>query len=197
MTPPKITVRPWFACLLAVCILSGCGEDPAPQRTVDPEAAAAVVPEPTETPEAPPPVEVPDCATLRGPALTPEAERSETGARAVIVDWARSLELRQWDRAWCQFGDTGGASGQSFAEFRRDWDARGKITVAVPSGTMDGTAGSSYYTVPTRVGIAEADGSERVLMGEVILRRVNDVPGASEEDLRWHIASARLNEMPR
>lgn len=182
--------------LLPALVLVACAQEPDQKPVVDPEAAAAVVPDDTEPPQPPPPVAAPDCAALRGPALTAEAERGETGARAVLVDWARALELRQWDRAWCQFGDTGGASAQSFAEFRRDWDARGKITVAVPSGTMDGAAGSSYYTVPTRVAIAEPDG-EVVLMGDVILRRVNDVPGASEEELRWHIASARLNEMPR
>ena len=190
-------MRRYLLLILPPLALAACEQESEPTPIVDPEKAAATVPDDTEAPEAPPPVATPDCATLRGPALTPEAQRTETSARAVIVDWARALELRQWDRAWCQFGDKGGASGQSFAEFRRDWDARGKITVAVPSGTMEGAAGSSYYTVPTRVGIAEPDGTERVLMGEVILRRVNDVPGASEEELRWHIASARLNEMPR
>jgi hypothetical protein len=31
-----------------------------------------------------------------------------------------------------------------------------------------------------------------VLKGDVVLRRVNDVPGATEEQLRWHIESTTL-----
>ena len=32
----------------------------------------------------------------------------------------------------------------------------------------------------------------RVLQGEVVLRRVNDVSGASPEQLRWHIDTTTL-----
>ena len=66
------------------------------------------------------------------------------------------------------------------------------ITVAVPTGTMEGAAGSSYYTAPTTVSGTRADGSRAELQGEVTLRRTNDVPGATAEQLRWHIVSVHL-----
>ncbi len=37
---------------------------------------------------------------LSPPVLTPEAERGETGARNVLVNFARAVELREYDQAW-------------------------------------------------------------------------------------------------
>lgn len=191
-------------CLLIVfacSALAACGDDPVGETNLpDPdEPIVKVVPESEKAPLATgvSPLDRPDCSTLHAPRLTAEAERSETGARSVLIEWARALENRQWARAWCQFGDNGGASGQIFREFERDWSARGRITIAVPTGKMEGAAGSSYYTAPARISILGDNGKESILMGNVILRRVNDIPGASVEELRWHIESARLTEVPQ
>ena len=59
--------------------------------------------------------------------------------------------------------------------------------MTVGKGESEGAAGSLYYTAPVTV----TDGT-RVLKGDVVLRRVNDVPGATEEQLRWHIESTTL-----
>lgn len=186
--------------LLTCPALVACGDDPVGDTNLpDPDEPLVKVAPPSKMPPQPTgisPTDRPDCSKFGAPRLTRETERSETGARSVLIEWARALENRQWARAWCQFGDNGGASGQIFREFERDWSAKGRITVAVPTGKMEGAAGSSYYTAPARVSVA-GDGKERILMGNVILRRVNDVPGASEEQLRWHIESARLTEVPQ
>ncbi|KQM21587.1 hypothetical protein [Novosphingobium sp. Leaf2] len=56
--------------------------------------------------------------------------------------------------------------------------------LAVGKGDMDGAAGSSYYEAPVVVDFADGQPSRR---GTIVLRRVNDVPGASEEQLTWRI----------
>lgn len=187
--------------LLACPALVACGDEPVGDTNLpDADEPLVKVAPPSDAPPQTAgvsPTDRPDCSTFRAPRLTKEAERSETGARSVLIGWARALEDRQWERAWCQFADNGGASGQIFREFERDWSAKGRITVAVPTGKMEGAAGSSYYTAPARVSIQSDGGKESILMGNVILRRVNDVPGASEEQLRWHIESARLTEVPQ
>jgi hypothetical protein len=66
------------------------------------------------------------------------------------------------------------------------------ISVAVPTGTMEGAAGSSYYTAPATITGIRADGSKATLRGDVVLRRVNDVPGATPEQLAWHIEQVNL-----
>jgi hypothetical protein len=57
---------------------------------------------------------------------------------------------------------------------------------------MEGAAGSSYYTAPATITGIRADGSKATLKGEVVLRRVNDVPGATPEQLAWHIEQVNL-----
>ena len=54
-------------------------------------------------------------------------------------------------------------------------------------GDMEGAAGSIYVTVP--VGLLWQDQGRRTFRrgADVILRRVNDVPGSTEAQRRWHI----------
>ena len=62
------------------------------------------------------------------------------------------------------------------------------ISIAVVDGAvkLNGT---------TTVTATDANGDPVRVEGEVILRRVNDVPGASEEQLRWLIRSADLERV--
>ena len=54
---------------------------------------------------------------------------------------------------------------------------------------MEGAAGTSYYTAP--VTITGANGQR--LSGEIVLSRVNDVPGATPEQLRWRVRELDLS----
>ena len=54
-------------------------------------------------------------------------------------------------------------------------------------GAPEGAAGSIYVTVPIVHYGKSGDGADSRRAGEVILRRVNDVPGSSEAQRRWHI----------
>lgn len=56
--------------------------------------------------------------------------------------------------------------------------------LAVGKGDMEGAAGSLYYEAPLVVDFGDGRPSKR---GTIVLRRVNDVPGASEEQLNWRI----------
>lgn len=56
--------------------------------------------------------------------------------------------------------------------------------LAVGKGDVEGAAGSLYYEAPLVVDFADGRPSKR---GTIVLRRVNDVPGASEEQLYWRI----------
>ena len=56
-------------------------------------------------------------------------------------------------------------------------------------GQMEGAAGSSYVTVPVQIYGRLKTGEAFHLLKRVQLRRVNDVPGATPEQLRWHITT--------
>lgn len=56
--------------------------------------------------------------------------------------------------------------------------------LAIGKGDTEGAAGSLYYEAPIVVDFADGRPSKR---GTIVLRRVNDVPGASPEQLNWRI----------
>ena len=58
---------------------------------------------------------------------------------------------------------------------------------------MEGAAGSSYYTSEATITANDKDGRPVRYEGPIVLRRVNDVPGASAAQLRWHIDSVQLD----
>jgi len=154
---------------------------PAPQmsRTGSAtEGTGTVAPEGTESPS---------LITDASGAL-PTADKGEKGARAVLLTWARALENKQFDTAWNQFGDPP-ASREDYARW---WSRYRTITVAVPTGSMDAGAGSLYYSSHATLTGLTRTGQPYRLEGTVVLRRVNDVPGATPAQLRWHIESAVL-----
>ena len=61
-------------------------------------------------------------------------------------------------------------------------------------GPIEGAAGSFYVEVPVVIYGRLANGKEFHQSGRAILRRANNVPGASQEQLRWRIAWFDLKE---
>ena len=55
---------------------------------------------------------------------------------------------------------------------------------------MEGAAGSVFIEVPARV-VLEPES----LAGTVTLRRVNDVPGSTAEQRRWHVYRTDLKPL--
>ena len=181
--------------MLAACD-AGSPDAPSPEGTAQgstPPAQEAAPPSPTPTPSETGTDGINDGnPDLTPPTLTPEAEKTETGARNVLTSWARAIELQEYDQAWSLMSDADQAkwSKAAFARLFADLD---EITVAVPGGTMEGAAGSSYYTVPVTITATDPDGRPVRYEGEMVLRRVNDVPGATPEQLRWHVESTTLD----
>ncbi|UVI40625.1 hypothetical protein [Qipengyuania spongiae] len=123
--------------------------------------------------------------------LTPEAERTEAGARNVLISFARAIEMREYDQAWNMLSRQAGTKWTK-AQFNELFRGLSDITVAVPDGRMEGAAGSSYYTSQATITATDADGRPIRIEGPIVLSRVNDVPGSTAEDRRWHIRSADL-----
>ena len=185
-----------LAPLAIVALLSACSQavDEADDRveSVDLEGTGDTAPPlPPPSPGAPEGVNdgYPD---LTPAPLTPEAERTETGARSLLVNWARAIELQEWDQAWRMMSEQDRAKW-SREEFAALFSDLAKVTVAVPTGTMEGAAGSSYYTAPVTITGSDAEGRPVRYEGEVVLRRANDVTGASAEQRRWQFDSTELD----
>ena len=155
--------------------LAACSQSPQqPSGTAASDAATLAAA--TAAPATPVPTPAP------APTATPPSESRDPAT--VVVAWAKAMTLKQWDSAYLYWGDHGARSGLTLPQFAAKWGKLGNPEFELHKGETEGAAGSLYYTAP----IVLIDG-QRHLRGEIVLRRVNDVDGASPEQLRWHIES--------
>lgn len=122
--------------------------------------------------------------------------KSAQAAAEVVRRYYDAIGARDYATAWAQWGENG-RPGQTLDAFTRGFaDTRAvRVTIGTP-GRGDGAAGSVYQPVPVTVDATLADGRRQRFIGTYVLRRVNDVDGASAAQLRWHIDSAKLRETP-
>jgi hypothetical protein len=114
--------------------------------------------------------------------LTPEAQKGEKGARNVLLSFTRAIELKEFDQAWnLMVPELREKLPRD--QFTQTFAGLGDLTVSAPGGTMEGAAGTIYYEVPITI----RGSTGQTLTGEIVLSRVNDVPGATEEQLQWSV----------
>ena len=160
---------------------------PSPVANGAASPASSPLPTPISSPPPAPPLAPP-----LPPRLTPEVEKGEPGARTVLQTWAHALESRQFGLAWEQFGDQPPASRSAYAKW---WQRYRTIKVTLGKGEGDAAMGSLYYTAPATLTGTTVGGQPFRLQGDVVVRRVNDVDGATPAQLRWHIGSADLKDV--
>jgi len=163
---------------LPLLLLAACSGEPGEQPTADPSApTTAATPDPLATPAALPPqvadypaLESRDCRVVAEFYLTAVGEGDFARAALVwddpVIDAARLEAL--------------------FAGYQRP-----QVTIA--DVMEEGAAGSLYCTV-TGALIDAADPAKAPAQGTLQLRRVNDVPGATPDQLRWTIRQSTFVE---
>jgi hypothetical protein len=120
------------------------------------------------------------------------APKSAAAAAALVTRYYAALNARDYDTAWTQWGENG-PPNQNRAQFDAGFvhTLSARVTLgALPPG--EGAAGSIYQSVPVTVDATLDTGTHQRFRGVYVLRRINDVDGASAEQLRWHIAAAHL-----
>jgi hypothetical protein len=129
-------------------------------------------------------------------APEPAEMKGELGARHVLGLWAEALERGDWATARAQWGNGGALSGLTPAEFAAQYARYRQVKVEIERGQADAGAGSLFYVAPVVVSGITREGKPFRGEGRAYLRRVNDVPGATPEQLRWHIERMDLKEVP-
>lgn len=163
-------------------LLAGCdGKDaaPAPAASLDAtgDAAEALAGEPGADPSS----AGADAAAAPAAGLDTGALTEKRDPERLLRYYANAVRAGDWTsaaRAWTL--DAQMSADKLAAMFGSD--ARPKL--AVGKGDVEGAAGSLYYEAPVVVDFADGSPSRR---GTIVLRRVNDVPGASAEQLNWRI----------
>ena len=184
-------LKNYLTFLITGCLLASCGSPQQSQYSDNTKPSAPV--EDRELAKSESAVFSEESESeLDPPVLVPQSEKGEKGARNVLLSFARDIELGRYDEAWSLLGDADQRKW-SKAEFASIFSDLHDVSVAVSSGEIEGAAGSTYYRAPVAITGLDPLGRTIVIEGEAILRRVNDIDGASAEQLRWQFQSLSLD----
>lgn len=165
----------------AVLAISACNEQRSKQAA--PNAAEPLNTTVTKEAPIPPPATGPDAKTpLAEPRGTIDPKSAEAAAQ-VVQHYGALIEQHRTKEAQALWGSRSGASDfavnlQPYLEVH--------LEIGKP-GDMEGAAGSSYVTVSVTFYGRGENGATFRRPADVILRRVNDVPGSTAAQRRWHI----------
>lgn len=116
-------------------------------------------------------------------AKAAEALKGPAGALAVVKEYASLAEQGKYAEAAKHW--TNATAAAQFATTLEDYPKVG-LTAGKP-GEQEGAAGSSFIDVPLTLDLTLRSGSPYAMNCKATLRRVNDVPGSTEEQRRWRI----------
>jgi hypothetical protein len=166
---------------LAIFAFAGCGR--ADQRTASSnqmqEAAVANGADLTVAA----PGTGPDARTPLAPAKRTIDPKSPEAARGLVRRFGALIEEGNWSEAQKLWGNADAAADLTsrLKRFRDVHLESGK------SAEPEGAAGSIYVTVPVTFYETDFKSHSFRRSADVVLRRVNDVPGSTEAQRRWHI----------
>jgi hypothetical protein len=177
--------------LIAGCAigLGGCTQHAANQQETPARAAVnSVVPPPPPAPVQPTP-----STTAKPQAASTIDPKSPEAAEALVTDFARLLSQRKFDEAYMLLGP--GAPPRK--DFNNRFQGFSGLKVGVgKAGEPEGAAGSIYIEVPLAISGTDKSGKRVERSASAVLRRVNDVPGSTEEQRHWHIERIDWKDAP-
>jgi hypothetical protein len=170
-----------MAIWVAVLALCGCGQTPEQQNQAAAPTAPHAAPATSAT-SAPPSAPERPQAPLAEPDR-PIDPKSAEAAGQVVQSYGALIEQGRWSEANALWGDASAATQlqKQLAQY-----AEVHLEIGNPSDP-EGAAGSIYVTMPVFFYGDAKDGQPFRRSAEVTLRRVNDVPGSTEAQRRWHI----------
>ena len=170
--------------LLLAC--AACNQRVKQQPDANEPQPADVAAKPATPPEPGTPGGLPDDrAPLEEPHGTIDPKSVEAAGQ-MVQSYGALIEQKRFAEAEKLWGDAERGRGVS-DELRRYSEVH--LQIGKPE-EPEGAAGSIYVNVPTVLYGKRGSGAEFSRSGQMTLRRVNDVPGSTETQRRWHIESA-------
>lgn len=126
---------------------------------------------------------LPDDRTPLAEPTGPIDPKSAEAAGQVVQSFGALIEQRRFPEAERLWSDS--ARARQFSDALGPNDEN-HLEIGAP-GDLEGAAGSIYVTVPVVFYGKATNGKDFRRGADVILRRVNDVPGSTEAQRRWHI----------
>lgn len=167
-------------CLVVAILLplGSCGPRQEAHQPADNREAPVLA-----QPSAPPAVALPDDRTPLEEPKGPIDPKSAEAAGQVVQKYAALIEQGRWTESWKLWSNP-----ESARLFDRNWrdDSEVHMEIGKPEAA-EGAAGSIYTTVAVIFYGKTKSGSSFRRGADAVLRRVNDVPGSTEAQRRWHI----------
>ena len=166
---------------LSFCLLAtGCGgrdaEQPLPNAS-----ATGVATEPSAIDETEAPLATESAASAA--ELDYEALADRTNPERLLHYFSDAVRKGAWEdaaKAWSSDADV------TPEQIKTAFTGRSKVELVFGKGDTQSAAGTSFYVAPLVVDFL--DKADTDLRGTIVLRRANDVPGASEQQLNWRIS---------
>ena len=160
------------AMILMSLVLFACQRQPAMESRGNKPAPAATRP-----------VRKAEPAPSLAEPQAPFDAKSVKAAGQVVQSYGALIEQKRWAEASALWGDPSLA-----AKFSADLATLAEVHLEIGNmGEPEGAAGSVYATMPVIIYGDGKDGQPFRRTADVILRRVNDVPGSTDAQRRWHI----------
>jgi hypothetical protein len=123
-----------------------------------------------------------------GPIDPKGGQGAGQGAGQVLQSYAALLEQGRFGEARRLWTEGGGGSGLDRQGFEQAHSKYAEIHAEIGApGAVEGAAGSVYVEIPVRFYGRRTGGQPFNSPGSATLRRINDVPGSTEEQRRWQI----------
>jgi hypothetical protein len=163
----------------ALTACSRAAEEQIPANSEQPSSIAG-----DENPPAiNPPATGPDARTPLSEPKGPIDSKSIEAAGQVVQSYGALIEQRRFAEAEKLWGDANDA--RSFGDALK---SHPEVHLEIGNlGEPEGAAGSIYVTIPVVFYGQKSTGASFRRRADINLRRVNDVPGSTEEQRRWHI----------
>jgi hypothetical protein len=172
------------ALLLGACGSRKPGDDNQMSRPqpVSPAAAPTSATAQPSQPATPPTLSAPPFHGSLGEPNGPIDPKSAEAAGQVVQHYGALIEQRRWSEAERLWG-----SADAAAQFDRQLSGNLVHLEIGDLGEPEGAAGSIYVTMPVAFTSTGGRGGPGRKKAVVTLRRVNDVPGSTAAQRRWHI----------
>ena len=182
MIPLRISVVP--LALLSLLLTVGCEDNGvgATQKKTD----TASLPEKSTDSKVPAPSISPASTPTALTTLDPELLESRD-CKTVVSYYANALHAGLYVEAARVWGNDWGVSATTL---EKRYSAAQQVIFKLGEISVEGGAGSLYCEAAAEL---KTSGNQPQT-GKITLRRVNDVPGATADQLRWHITDSTFAE---
>jgi hypothetical protein len=173
--------------LILSLLVAGCARQDNGSHQQQPKAEAPAR-APVAAPEPGTPAGLPDERTPLEEPRGPIDPKSAEAAAQVLQHFGAMIEQKRFEEAGALWSDK--AAARQFTGLLSGY-SEAHLQVGRP-GVPEGAAGSIYVTVPVVLYGRRTSGPAASAPADAVLRRVNDVPGSTEQQRRWRIEQINL-----